>query len=185
MQNAYDAGEVIAVCSSRAHDFGKPRQPSILLEEGLGVQGDAHHGRTVQHRSRVRRDPTQQNLRQVHLLHAELLEELRARGFVAAPGELGENVTTRGVDLLGLPTGTRLCLGDAAIVEVTGLRNPCGQLDGFAPGLMAATLERDAEGGLIRKAGVMGIVVVGGEVCEGDEIRVELPAGPARRLEPV
>jgi MOSC domain-containing protein YiiM len=165
--------------------MSKPCEGSIRLVEGLGVDGDAHLGVTVKHRSRVAKDPTAPNLRQVHLVHAELHDELRARGFALAPGEMGENVTTRGVDLLGLPTGTRLRLGDAAIVEVTGLRNPCGQLDGLQKGLMAATLDRDAEGNLIRKAGIMGVVIAGGEVRPGDPIGVELPAPPHRKLEAV
>jgi MOSC domain-containing protein YiiM len=125
------------------------------------------------------------NLRQVHLIHAELHDELRAAGFKLAPGEMGENVTTRGVDLLGLPTGARLRLGAAAVVEVTGLRNPCHQLNGLRPGLMAATLDRDAEGNLVRKAGIMGVVVAGGEIRPGDAIAVELPAAPHRKLEAV
>jgi MOSC domain-containing protein YiiM len=138
----------------------------------------------VQHRSRVRADPTQPNLRQVHLIHSELHDELRGRGFDVHPGEMGENVTTRGLDLLSLPTGTRLRLGDSAEVEVTGLRTPCKQLEGIAPGLMEATLER-REGELVRRAGVMAIVVRGGEVRPGDEIGVELPSEPRRALEPV
>jgi MOSC domain-containing protein YiiM len=133
----------------------------------------------------VARDPNQPNLRQVHLLHAELFDELRASGFEVAPGQIGENVTTRGVDLLGLPTGTRLHLGTHAVVEVTGLRNPCRQLDQFRPGLLAATLARDEQGALVRKAGIMGIVVVSGDVRPGDRVRVELPAPPYRALEPV
>ncbi len=131
------------------------------------------------------KDPTVPNLRQVHLIHAELHDELRAQGFELAPGEMGENVTTRGVDLLGLPTGTRLRLGDAAVVEVTGLRNPCHQLNGLRKGLMAATLDRDAEGNLIRKAGIMAVVIIGGEVGVGDEIAVEFPALPHTKLEAV
>ncbi len=157
----------------------------MRLLAGLGVEGDAHLGETVKHRSRVRRDPTQPNLRQAHLIHAELHDELRAAGFAVAPGEMGENITTRGVDLLGLPTGTRLHLGETAVVEMTGLRNPCAQLDTIQPGLMAATLDRDDEGRLIRKAGVMAIVLASGEVRPGDAIRVELPPEPHQPLEPV
>lgn len=175
---------VLAVARSPAHGFSKQTAPRIRLLAGLGVDGDAHQGRTVQHRSRVARDPTQPNLRQVHLIHAELFEELRPAGFTIAPGELGENVTTRGLDLLALPRGTRLRLG-TALVELTGLRNPCRQLDGFRPGLMQATLGRDAEGQLIRKAGVMAIVLEPGEVAPGDAITVALPAGPHRPLAPV
>jgi MOSC domain-containing protein YiiM len=176
---------VVAVSCSGSHTFSKPNAGSIRLIAGLGVEGDAHLGETVKHRSRVARDPNQPNLRQVHLVHAELLDELRPAGFNVGPGDMGENITTRGVDLLGLPAGTRLRLGDSAVVEVTGLRNPCAQLDGFQPGLMAAVLDRDAAGNLVRKAGVMAIVLSGGEVRPGDTIRVELPSPPHRSLEPV
>ena len=176
---------VIAVSRSDRHDFSKPNVESIRLMTGLGVEGDAHFGATVKHRSRVRRDPSQPNLRQVHLLHAELFDALRPAGFVLAPGLLGENVTTRGVDLLALPTGALLRLGDTAIVEVTGLRNPCLQMNELQPGLMAATLDRDAEGNLVRKAGVMGVVRADGIVRVGDAITVALPELPHRRLEPV
>ena len=176
---------VVSVARGRSHNFSKPPQMWIRLVAGLGVEGDAHQGETVKHRSRVARDPTQPNLRQVHLLHTELLDELRPRGFDIGPGQIGENVLTSGLDLLGLPTGALLHLGEAAVVEVTGLRNPCVQLDRFRPGLMAATLDRDAAGGLIRKAGVMGVVRVGGDVRPQDPIRVVLPAGPHRPLLPV
>ena len=152
MANRLD-GIVTAVSRSGTHTMSKPNQESIQLMTGLGVADDAHQGQTVKHRSRVKRDPTQPNLRQVHLIHAELHDELRGAGFTVSAGEMGENITTRGVDLLKLPTGTRLLLGDAATVEVTGLRNPCAQLDGIAPGLMAATLGRNEEGNLVRKAG--------------------------------
>jgi MOSC domain-containing protein YiiM len=178
-------GIVTAVSCSGTHTMSKPNQERIQLLAGLGVAGDAHQGETVKHRSRVKRDPTQPNLRQVHLIHAELHEELHDAGFAVSAGEMGENITTRGVDLLKLPAGTRLLLGDTATVEVTGLRNPCAQLNGISPGLMAATLNRDAEGNLVRKAGVMGVVVSDGEVRPGDAIRVELPPAPHRSLEPV
>jgi len=149
------------------------------------VEGDAHLGKTVKHRSRVERDPTQPNLRQVHLIHSELHDELRQSGYEVAPGQMGENVTTRGVDLLALPAGTRLRLGDAAVVEVTGLRNPCRQLDQIKPGLMKATIGRDAEGNPLFRTGVMGVVVMGGDIRPGDPIRVELPAEPHAPLAPV
>jgi MOSC domain-containing protein YiiM len=165
--------------------MGKPNQERITLLAGLGVEGDAHAGVTVKHRSRVAADPSRPNLRQVHLIHAELHDALASAGFTVAPGQMGENVTTRGLDLLALPTGTRLHLGESAVVEVTGLRNPCTQLDGIQPGLMAATLDRDAEGGLVRKAGVMAIVLTGGDVRPGDTIRIELPPEPHRPLAPV
>jgi hypothetical protein len=179
------AGVVAAVSRSPTHTVSKPNQPSIRLVVGLGVDGDAHAGITVKHRSRVARDPSQPNLRQVHLVHGELHDELDAQGFVLAAGQIGENVTTRGIDLLALPAGTRLRLGDTAVVEVTGLRNPCVQLDGIQPGLMAATLGRDEHGKLVRKAGVMTIVLAGGDVRPGDAIHVELPPPPHRPLAPV
>ena len=178
-------GIVTAVSRSASHTMVKPNQESIHLRCGLGVEGDAHFGETVKHRSRVRRDPSQPNLRQVHLIHEELYDELREAGFTVVPGQMGENVTTRGVKLLGLPARTRLHIGKGAVVEVTGLRNPCVQLDRLQPGLMAAALGRDEKGGLIRKTGVMSIVVVDGEVQPGDPIRVELPPEPHRPLVPV
>ncbi len=178
-------GFVDAVSQRGTHRFSKQPRMWIRLLAGLGVEGDAHLGTTVKHRSRVARDPTQPNLRQVHLLHRELLAELETRGFVIGPGDIGENILTRGLDLLALPTGTILRIGDTAEVQVTGLRNPCVQLDRFKPGLMAATLDRDADGNLVRKAGVMAIVLTGGEVRPGDPIRVTLPPEPHRRLFPV
>jgi MOSC domain-containing protein YiiM len=178
-------GSILAVSARSGHHFSKTPALSIRLLTGLGVAGDAHMGETVKHRSRVRRDPTQPNLRQVHLIHAELFEELRAKGFVVQPADLGENVTTSGVDLLALPSGTRLHLGESAVVEITGLRNPCIQIDAFQKGLMAATLDRDIKGNLIRKAGVMSIVLSDGDIRPGDAIRVELPAQPHHPLQPV
>jgi MOSC domain-containing protein YiiM len=180
------SGRVEAVSQASTHRFSKTPGMWIRLVAGLGVEGDAHLGTTVQHRSRVARDPSQPNLRQVHLLHRELLEELEAQGFVIGPGDIGENILTCGVDLLGLPTGAVLRIGAAAAeVRVTGLRNPCRQLDRFRPGLMAATLDRDAAGRLIRKAGVMAVVLIGGEVWPGDSIEVTLPEPPYRPLQPV
>ncbi|GCE29039.1 MOSC domain-containing protein [Dictyobacter alpinus] len=176
---------VVAVNCSAEHTFSKHNRECIQLLEGLGVEGDAHLGQTVQHRSRVAVDPSQPNLRQVHLIHAELHDELRAAGFAVSAGQMGENITTRGIELLSLPTGTRLHMGDTAIVEVTGLRNPCYQLDHFQEGLLAAVLDHDEQGKLIRKAGIMGIVLTGGQVRPDDPIRVELPAGPHRPLERV
>jgi MOSC domain-containing protein YiiM len=179
------SGFVEAVSQRSTHRFSKQPRMWIRLLAGLGVEGDAHLGTTVQHRSRVSRDPTQPNLRQVHLLHRELLEALETQGFVIGPGDIGENILTRGVDLLGLPTGTVLRIGEAVRIQVTGLRNPCVQLDRFRPGLMAATLDRDAAGNLVRKAGVMAIVLTGGEVRPGDPVVVMMPAEPHRRLVPV
>ncbi|MDS1269280.1 MOSC domain-containing protein [Lipingzhangella sp. LS1_29] len=176
---------VNAVSRSPGHHFHKDPTEQIELVAGWGIAGDGHAGATVQHRSRVARDPSQPNLRQVHLMHSELHTELCARGFTVGPGDLGENITTAGVDLLGLGTGTRLQLGTEAIVEVTGLRNPCRQIEEFQEGLLAAVLERDPSGAVVRRAGVMGVVVQGGTVWAGDAIRLQRPAGPHRPLEPV
>lgn len=178
-------GQIEAVHRSESHTMSKFTRPSIRLLTGLGVENDAHQGTTVKHRSRVARDPSQPNLRQVHLIHAELHDDLATKGFPIKAGQMGENITTRGIDLLALPTGTRLHLGSEVLIEVTGLRNPCTQLDGLQPGLMQAVLDRDAEGNLIRKAGVMGIVLQGGTVQSGDDIKVELPEGPHQKLQPV
>jgi MOSC domain-containing protein YiiM len=175
---------VLAVHRSPTHTFSKSPALSIRLIAGLGVEGDAHAGATVKHRSRVARDPTQPNLRQVHLIHAELHDELNAAGFTVKPGDMGENITTRGLDLLALPTGARLLIGEA-VIELTGLRNPCVQLDRFSPGLMQATLDRDAAGNLVRKAGVMGVVLVGGDVLPNDAIQVLTPMGTHRVLRPI
>lgn len=176
---------ILAVACSPRHRFSKPTCAAITLVEGIGVEGDAHAGVTVRHRSRVARNPAAPNLRQVHLMHSELFAELAAQGFTLAPGDMGENVTTAGIDLLALPVGTILRLGDTAEIAITGLRNPCAQLDKFAPGLMAATLARDAEGNLIRKAGIMATVRRGGTVHPADAITVTLPPPPHRTLAPV
>lgn len=178
-------GQVVAVHRSPGHTMAKPSRESITLIAGVGVDGDVHAGATVKHQSRVRVDATKPNLRQVHLIHEELHDELRADGFELDPGQMGENITTRGLALLALPTGTRLLLGPDAVVEVTGLRNPCTQLDGIHEGLRNRVLDRDDEGNLVRKAGIMSVVLVGGEVRPGDELRVDLPTGPLRPLEKV
>jgi MOSC domain-containing protein YiiM len=178
-------GSVVAVSHRAGHHFSKTPVLSIRLLRGLGVAGDGHMGETVQHRSRVRKDPSQPNLRQVHLIHAELFDELRDKGFRVAPGDLGENITTSGINLLSLPTCARLHVGSAAVVEVTGLRNPCIQIDHFQKGLMAATLDRDGDGNLVRKAGVMSVVIADGDVRAGDAIGIELPKAPHRPLLPV
>lgn len=171
------SGVVLAVASDDGHRFAKPLREAILLVAGIGVAGDAHSGEKVRHRSRRRRTPDAPNLRQVHLIHAEMFDELALAGFSVSAGELGENVTTRGIDLLALPRGTRLGLGSAALVELTGLRNPCWQIDSnIGPGAMAAVLERTADGSLARKAGVMSVVIAGGEVRAGDPVAVSLPA---------
>jgi MOSC domain-containing protein YiiM len=184
-ETGHMSARVTAVSRNAEHTFVKGNQQTITLVEGLGVEGDAHAGTTVQHLSRIKVNPLTPNLRQVHLIHTELHEELRGAGFDVLPGQMGENVTTEGLDLLGLPTGTRLHLGAVAVVEVTGLRNPCGQLDGLQQGLMAATLDRDEQGNLIRKAGIMGVVLIGGVVEKGDPIVVELPPEPHTPLIPV
>jgi hypothetical protein len=176
---------VVAVSLSGRHSFSKTNQLSIRLVRGLGVEGDAHAGETVKHRSRLAVDPEAPNLRQAHLIHAELFDELRGKGFVVGPGDLGENITTAGVDLLSLPRGTRLHIGADAIIELTGLRSPCKQIDGFAPGLMNAVLDRDTSGALVRKSGVMGIVIASGEAAPGDAIVVRLPEGAHEKLAPV
>lgn len=176
---------IIALSSDASHRFSKQSRVSLKLIAGLGVEGDAHAGRTVQHLSRIAKDPTTPNLRQVHLIHAELFDELRGKGFEVEPGQLGENVTTRGIDLLSLSRGTRLRLGDEALIEITGLRNPCKQIDGLSPGLMAATLDKAEDGSLIRKCGVMAVVVTGGDVHVGDEIVLESLPMYQIPLEPV
>lgn len=179
------SANVISVSRKAAHDFSKPPCDVIHLIEGLGVEGDAHLGKTVQHLSRIARDPSVLNVRQVHLMSSEFHDELNAAGFKVTSGDLGENITTRGLDLIGLPQGTQLHIGEAVIVEVTGLRNPCSQIEDFQKGLLKASLGRDAQGNLIRKTGVMSTVVAGGNVRAGDTIRVELPVGPHLPLEVV
>jgi len=179
------SGVVKAVSRSATHSFSKPNEERITLLAGHGVEGDAHAGKTVKHLSRILKFGNAPNLRQVHLIHQELFEELRAAGFAVSPGQMGENVTTAGVDLLNLPRGARLHLGDDAVIEVTGLRNPCRQLNKLQPGLMAATLARDVAGNPQRKAGIMGIVLSGGDVRSGDPIRIELPEGPHEPLAPI
>lgn len=178
-------GKVIAVCKSATHTMSKMAVDSIMLLTGLGVDGDAHMGETVKHRSRVAQDPTQPNLRQVHLIHSELHEELKGLGFTILPGQMGENITTEGVALLALPRNTLLHIGESTIIEVKGLRNPCSQLNGIQPGLKQAVLGIDENGNLIRKAGIMGIVIKGGLVKTNDTIRIELPDLPHLALEKV
>ncbi|WP_017586345.1 MOSC domain-containing protein [Nocardiopsis ganjiahuensis] len=175
---------VESVSSSPEHTFSKPVRPRIRLLAGLGVEGDAHLGTTVKHRSRVAADPTRPNLRQVHLIHAELLEEVALAGFEVAPGQMGENITTRGLDLLGLSRGTVLGLGRAR-VQITGLRNPCAQIDGFSQGLLRQMVYRDERGELVRRAGVMGVVLEGGVVEPGTAVQVWEPEGAHLPLERV
>ena len=180
-----EQGHVVAVSLRQGHHFSKTNASRIRLIQGIGIDGDGHAGATVQHRSHETRDPQRPNLRQVHLVHSELFDELRTKGFNIAPGEIGENITTSGIDLLALPAATRLAIGETAIIEITGLRNPCWQLDRFQEGLKAATLDRTDKGDLVRKAGIMGIVIEGGDIQPGATIRIVLPSLPHRPLEVV
>lgn len=174
---------VIAVSQSETHTFSKPNQEVIRLIAGLGVEGDAHSGKTVKHLFLVKKDATRPNIRQIHLIHAELFDELKEKGFTILPGQLGENITTRGIDLLGLPTGTILKIGADVVIEVTALRNPCKQIDKFQKGLLKEVLYKDEAGDLVRKTGVMGIILKGGRVQPGGNITVELPPEPHHKLE--
>ncbi|HWU04900.1 MAG TPA: MOSC domain-containing protein [Streptomyces sp.] len=176
---------VTAVSSNGVYSFTKPNRNSVTLLAGLGVEGDIHAGVTVKHRSRVAQDPARPNLRQVHLIHQELFAELGDAGFEVGPGDLGENITTSGIGLLSLPVGTLLHLGEEAVVEVTGLRNPCLQIDNFQDGLLKRVVGRAGDGTVVRKAGIMGVVTAGGIVRPGDAVEAELPAEPHRPLEPV
>ena len=178
-------GLVTAVSKSDTHTMSKKNVKTIHLIEGLGVNGDAHMGKNVKHRSRVSKNPNQPNLRQIHLIHSELLSELLIKGFNIIPGEMGENITTVNIDLLSLPKDTILNIGKDSQIKITGLRNPCHQLNGIKDGLMKAVLGQDNYGNLIRKAGVMGIVLKSGKVSTGDEIRIEYPKKPFTNLERV
>jgi len=179
------SARVESVSLSARHEFSKAPAEAIKLVAGRGVEGDAHAGTTVKHRSRVAKDPTQPNLRQVHLIHAELFDSIAPLGHEVKPGDMGENILTRGVDLLALPTGTQLRIGEAAVVRVTGLRNPCSQIEAFQPGLLKQMVTKRADGTLERKAGVMGVVLQGGIVRPGDAIDVVLPDEPHQPLAPV
>lgn len=179
------SGTVISVNRSPGHTFSKQPVETIDLLAGLGVEGDAHMGRTVQHLSRVAKDPAQPNMRQVHLIQSELFQELRGCGFDILPGQMGENITTSGIDLLNLPTGTMLRLGRESAIEITGLRNPCKKIDDFRQGLMSAVVGRADDGSSVLKAGVMAVVLSSGRVRSGDGITVRLPAGPHKPLERV
>jgi len=176
---------VVSVSRDDRHNFSKPPVATITLLEGLGVEGDVHAGVTVQHRYLVRKDPTAPNRTQVHLIAAELFDELEGLGFTVTAGEMGENITTTGIDLIRLPQRTILHLGADAVVEITGLRSPCSLINKFQSGLMKACITRDADGHVIRKAGIMGVVLRGGEVKPGDSIRVQLPEGEHLALETV
>lgn len=172
------SGTVIAVAKDEGHNFSKNLVPEITIIAGLGVESDAHLGEKVKHRSRVKADPTQPNLRQVHLIHSELFDEVAEKGFAVTPADLGENITTRGIDLLGLPRHAILEIGDNVRLEVTGLRNPCAQIDNFQKGLLSAVLDKGPDGELIRKSGIMTVVLTGGRVHAGDCINVKLPDPP-------
>lgn len=176
---------VISVNRSPTHTFSKHSVESIHLLKGLGVEGDAHCGKTVKHRSRLIERPIPGNLRQVHLIHSELFDELRLKGYVIMPGLIGENITTRGIDLLSLPKGAKLRIGTKALVEITGLRNPCNQLNDLKDGLLTAVVDVDANGNVIRKTGIMGVVLEGGTIKPGDKIQIELPDKPYEKLKRV
>lgn len=178
-------GQVEALAASPRHSFSKQRCSALELIAGIGVAGDAHAAATVRHRSRVAVDPAAPNLRQVHLLHGELLDKLAHEGFDLEPGQLGENVVTRGIDLLALPRGTVLAIGAEVELVVTGLRNPCRQIEAFRPGLLARLARKRGDGSIERLAGIMAIVTRGGQICEGDRIRVIQPPLPHAKLEPV
>ncbi|MGQ3050751.1 MAG: MOSC domain-containing protein [Roseateles sp.] len=179
------AAVVAAVWASATHSFSKFAQAELQLIAGQGVAGDTHCGVTVKHRSRVAKDPTQPNLRQVHLIQGELFDELARRGFGVQPGKLGENLTTRGIDLLALPRDTELHIGGEVVLRLTGLRNPCPQIENFETGLLRAVVGKAANGELVRKAGAMSVVLAGGVVRPGDTISVRLPPLPHARLERV
>lgn len=174
---------VTAVSCSAEHNFSKQNQPFITLIEGVGVEGDAHAGKTIKHLYLLKKDPSRPNLRQVHLIQTELFDELLEKGFTVKAGELGENINTRGINLLDLPTGTRLLIGESAVVELTALRNPCVQIDNFQKGLLKAVIDRDNDGRVIRKSGVMGVVLAGGNIMPDDTIRIDLPTEPHQPLE--
>lgn len=196
--------QVVAVSRDGTHRFSKVPRQAITVVAGMGVAGDAHAGTLVQHRSRVRRDPNQPNLRQVHLIQTELLDEARAAGHDVAPGGLGENVLTEGLDLLALATDSRLLIGDA-VLRVTGLRNPCHQINEYSAGLLNIVVARidgvgssadvtlSASGGadaldgvrIVRRAGVMAVVERDGEIRPSMFIDVLAPPEPHRPLAPV
>jgi len=174
--------QVFAVCLSPTHSMAKPVVDSVTLIKGIGVEGDAHSGKKVKHIYIAKRKPNKPNLRQVHLIHTELHDELSEKGFSVSAGQMGENITTKGIDLLNLPQDTILKIGDSSVILITGLREPCHQLNGVENGLMKAVLGKDENGGLIRKSGVMAVVLEGGEVKAGDEILMEFPDKPFEKL---
>ena len=177
-----ERASVVAVSKDEYHRFSKVPCTQITLIKGVGVRGDTHSGVTVQHLFAVEQDPRQPNLRQVHLLQQEFLDQARDQGYELTPGDLGENILTDDLDLVGLWQDTLLHIGSQAVVRVSGLRNPCAQIDSFRPGLLQVAVRRDLKGDVVRKAGIMGVVTTGGVVHPGDEIEVEWPAQPHRRL---
>ena len=183
--DAMSEARVVAVAKDGVHRFSKEIVSEIRIIEGMGVEGDAHLGKTVKHRSRVAVDPTQPNLRQVHLIHSELFSEVSEKGFIVRAADLGENITTFGVDLLALPRGTVLKIGQTVELEVTGLRNPCKQIDNFQTGLLSAVLIKGENGELIRKSGIMTVVKAGGSIKAGDAIQSIFPEKPYLFLERV
>jgi MOSC domain-containing protein YiiM len=177
-------GTVVSVNSSPTGGIGKDPQPQITLVANHGVEGDFHAGANVRHRSRAASTPEAPNLRQVHLIHSELFDEVAALGIDVKPGQMGENITTRGLSILDLTVGTRLHVGESAVIEITGLRNPCKQLNDIDKRLLGEVARKLEDGTIMRKAGIMGIVLEGGVIRPGDAIRAEVAEG-AKRLEPV
>jgi MOSC domain len=174
-------GTVVAVAADRGHRFSKPTRDRIVLLEGHGVEGDAHAGPFVRHRYLARRRPRVPNLRQVHLIPSELFRSLSEAGFEVAAGDLGENITTTGLDLERMPLGTLIEFGLMAMIELTGLRTPCVLIDRFQAGLKRQVLSSD-ETGPPFKCGVLGVVRSGGPVAAGDAARARLPSSRFRTL---
>jgi len=179
------SGKVHSLSSSAQHSFSKHTTHQVEVIKGIGIKGDAHAGVKVKHRSRVAKDPNQPNLRQIHLIHLELLKELVAKGYTVNPGDLGENITTEGISILNLPKDTILKIGENVAIQITGLRNPCHQIDKFQKGLLKEVVGKNDAGDIIRMAGIMAIVLEGGMIKVNDEILVELPALPHQKLERV
>jgi MOSC domain-containing protein YiiM len=167
-------GTVVAVASKEKHEFSKRTRHAITLVEDHGVEGDVHAGRVIQHRYLAKKMPVMPNNRQVHLIASELFTELGLSGFNVSPGELGENITTAGLDLTNLPLGTRLRLGSSAVVEITGLRTPCSLIDRFQKGLKRAMIMKHEQPRF--RCGVLGVAKATGKIAPGDPIIVELPS---------
>jgi hypothetical protein len=173
-------GYVHSVSASPRHGFSKLVRESITLIKGHGVDGDAHAGAFVKHRYLARWRPRMANERQVHLINQALFEELFSEGFNVQPGNLGENVTTRGIDLLRLPLGTMLALGPTAAVELRGLRTPCVLVDRFRKGLLKALVRKGEQPRF--RAGVMGVVREGGILFPGNPVKVTISPAPWQAL---